>query len=264
MGKLDERVAVITGAGEGLGRGIARRFAAEGARIAIGDINADLGASAADELVADFGADVVALEIDVRRKDDDLALVEEARERWGTVDILVNNAWGGATICGVEEKTDEQMLHGINLALLGPFWLMQATYPLMKAQRWGRIVNMCSMAGTNAFAGTLEYNAAKEGLRALTRTAAREWAPYGIVANAVCPGGRGGNLQRRFLEHPELEAQLAENNPMGRIGDPEDDVAPAVVFLASEDARYVTGNTLFVDGGGHINGMPSPLPGSPG
>jgi NAD(P)-dependent dehydrogenase (short-subunit alcohol dehydrogenase family) len=141
---------------------------------------------------------------------------------------------------------------------------MQATYPLMKAQRWGRIVNMCSMAGTNAFAGTLEYNAAKEGLRALTRTAAREWAPYGIVANAVCPGGRGGNLQRRFLEHPELEAQLAEHNPMGRIGDPEDDVAPALVFLASEDARYVTGNTLFVDGGGHINGMPSPLPGSPG
>jgi NAD(P)-dependent dehydrogenase (short-subunit alcohol dehydrogenase family) len=259
MGKLDGRVAIVTGGGDGIGRGIARRFAHEGARVLIADVDADAGARVAQD-ITELGGEARSLETDVRRKDDDVAMVDFARDTWGSIDILVNNAWGGATICAFEEKTDEQMLHGLHLAVLGPFWAMQAAYPHMKAQGWGRVINMCSMAGTNAFAGTLEYNTAKEGLRALTRTAAREWAPFGVIANVICPGGRGGNLQRRFIEHPELEAQLAAHNPMGRIGDPEDDVAPAAVFLASEDARYVTGNTLFVDGGGHINGMPSPLP----
>ena len=255
MGRLDGRAAVITGAGDGIGYGIARRFADEGAQVLIADIDGDAGARAAADLVRDFGADARAITTDVRRKDDVLAMIALATDLWGTVDILVNNAWGGATLEPFEDKSDEQMMHGINLAVLGPFWGMQAAFPGMKAQRWGRIVNLCSLAGTNAFSGTLEYNTAKEGLRALTRTAAREWAPYGIVANVICPGGRGANLRRRFAENPALEAEFAGSNPMGRIGDPETDVGPAALFLASDDARYVTGNTLFVDGGGHINGM---------
>jgi NAD(P)-dependent dehydrogenase (short-subunit alcohol dehydrogenase family) len=113
---------------------------------------------------------------------------------------------------------------------------------------------LSSAAGINAYIGTLEYNAAKEALRTLTRTAAAEWAQYGIVANAICPGAKGSGLRRRYAQDPELEAELDARNPMGRIGDPETDIAPVAVFLASDDCRYLTGNTLFVDGGSHING----------
>jgi NAD(P)-dependent dehydrogenase (short-subunit alcohol dehydrogenase family) len=124
----------------------------------------------------------------------------------------------------------------------------------MQEAGWGRVINMCSGSGVNAFMGTLEYNCAKEALRTLTRTAAREWAPFGIVANAVCPGAKGSGMQKRYEQDPDLEATLDASNPMGRIGDPQTDIGPVAVFLASEDCRYFTGNTLFVDGGSHING----------
>lgn len=110
--------------------------------------------------------------------------------------------------------------------------------------------------GVNAHVGTAEYNVAKEAVRALTRTAAREWAPYGITANAICPAAKSGATRRVFAGHPELEAAADAANPMGRLGDPEDDIAPVAVFLASDESRYLTGNTLFVDGGGRINGVP--------
>jgi NAD(P)-dependent dehydrogenase (short-subunit alcohol dehydrogenase family) len=184
-----------------------------------------------------------------------VAAVATAVDTWGSVDVLVNNAWGGGQISRVEQKTDALLEAAFAVGYLGPFWAMQAAFPHMRAQRWGRIVNLCSLNGVNAHMGTLEYNSAKEALRALTRTAAREWAPYGIVVNAICPGAKSAAFRRAMAEHPELEAAADSSNPMGRIGDPEEDIAPVVAFLASEDCRYLTGNTLFVDGGGHINGV---------
>jgi len=132
---------------------------------------------------------------------------------------------------------------------------MQAVFPTMRAQRYGRIVNLCSLNGVNAHIGTAEYNVAKEALRALTRTAAREWAEHQIVVNAVCPGAKTAAFRRVAAENPSIEAMADAANPMGRLGDPDADIAPVVAFLASDDARYLTGNTLFVDGGGHINGV---------
>jgi NAD(P)-dependent dehydrogenase (short-subunit alcohol dehydrogenase family) len=116
-------------------------------------------------------------------------------------------------------------------------------------------VNVCSLNGVNAHMFTAEYNTAKEALRSLTRTAAREWARHGICANVICPAAVSVSYEAFRRASPENAAKLVEQNPMGRMGDPEDDIAPAVAFLASDDARYVTGNTLFVDGGGHINGV---------
>jgi NAD(P)-dependent dehydrogenase (short-subunit alcohol dehydrogenase family) len=242
-GRLGGRVAIVTGAGDGIGRGITRRYAAEGARVLAVDIDGVKVKDVAEEAVADFGGDVRALTADVERKAEVLAMVQTAVD-----------AWGGASFGPVEEKTDEQLAHGFGLAFYGPFWAMQAAFPHMKERGWGRVINMCSAAGPNAMLGTLEYNCAKEALRTLTRTAAREWAPHGIVANAILPGAKGSGMVRRYEADPDLEAQLDAMNPMGRIGDPETDIGPVAVFLASDDCRYFTGNTLWVDGGNHIGG----------
>jgi NAD(P)-dependent dehydrogenase (short-subunit alcohol dehydrogenase family) len=143
----------------------------------------------------------------------------------------------------------------MTMAYFGPFWAMKAAFPHMRAQGRGNIINLCSLNGVNAHIGTTEYNCAKEALRTLTRTAAREWAQYGIVANVICPGAKTAAFRALAESHPEIARLADETNPMGRLGDPESDIAPVAVFLASDDARYLTGNTLFVDGGSHINGV---------
>ena len=182
-------------------------------------------------------------------------MIDHAVEQWGTVDVLVNNAWGnGGGISRVEHKTDEEMLRGLHIGFLGPFWAMQHVLPVMKEQGGGSVVNLCSLNGVNAHMGTVQYNAAKEALRAASRTAAREWAPWQVRVNVICPGAKTAATRDVFRAHPELERLADASNPMGRLGDPEHDIAPVALFLASDDARYVTGNTLFVDGGTHING----------
>lgn len=253
-GQLSGRIAIVTGAGEGIGAAIARRFATEGATVVVAEIRDDLGASLVAELrAADHDAMFVAT--DVGRRTDNEAMVAATLERYGRIDILVNNAWGGGTISRVEHKTDADVDHGLAVGFRGPLWAMQAVYPSMRAAGYGRIVNLCSLNGVNAHVGTLEYNAAKEALRAASRTVAREWAATGIVCNVICPGAKSASFLRVMGEHPELLAAADASNPMGRIGDPYDDIAPVALFLASEGCRYLTGNTLFVDGGSHINGV---------
>jgi NAD(P)-dependent dehydrogenase (short-subunit alcohol dehydrogenase family) len=252
---LEGKVALVTGAGDGIGLGIARRFARDGARVLVAERDEASGERAAAALRDELGADARFVRTDVSEKEQVVAAVAAAVGAWGTVDVLVNNAWGGGQISRVEQKTDELLEGAFAIGYLGPFWAMQAAFPHMRAQRWGRVINLCSLNGVNAHMGTLEYNSAKEALRALTRTAAREWAPYGIVVNAICPGAKSAAFRRAMAEHPELEAAADASNPMGRIGDPEDDIAPVAAFLAGEGCRYLTGNTLFVDGGGHINGV---------
>ncbi len=254
MGRLDKRVAVVTGGGDGIGAGIARRFAEEGARVVIAEMNEDLGRATTDEIAASTGAEMLFVRTDVRRKDDNIAMLEAAMEAWGTVDILVNNAWGGGKLSRVEFKTDELIDHGLSVGFRGPLWAMQAAHPIMKAQKYGRIINICSLNGVNAHMGTLEYNSAKEALRAATRTAAREWANTGIVLNVICPAAKSAAFKAVMASHPELVAAADASNPMGYIGDPYEDIAPIALFLASEDCKYLTGNTLFADGGSHING----------
>jgi NAD(P)-dependent dehydrogenase (short-subunit alcohol dehydrogenase family) len=253
--RLSHKVAIVTGGGDGIGRGIVRRFAREGARVVVAEIDDEAGDRVAQECRSELGADVRFLHTDVREKTDCFAMVAFAHEAWGTLDALVNNAWAGGTIARFEHKTDDDMHQGLSMGLMGPFWAMQAALPLMKAQCDGAVVNMCSLNGVNAHMGTLQYNVAKEALRAASRTAAREWAPWQIRVNVICPGAKTAATRHVFAAHPELEAAADAANPMGRLGDPEEDIAPVAVFLVSDDARYVTGNTLFVDGGGHINGV---------
>jgi NAD(P)-dependent dehydrogenase (short-subunit alcohol dehydrogenase family) len=247
-GQLEGRVALVTGGGAGIGEGIARRYADEGARVVIAEFDEKTGQAVAESVGGQFVRCDVSVRADVE------AAVDAAVSSYGSVDIVVNNAWGGGSIGRVENKTDEALAHGMAVGYYGPFWAMRAALPHMKERGWGRVVNMCSLNGVNAHMGSLEYNAAKEALRALTRTAAREWAPTGVTVNAICPAAKSQAFFRAMSEYPDLEAIADSSNPMGRMGDVYDDIAPVAVFLASEGSRYLTGNTLFVDGGSHING----------
>ncbi|MBX7450126.1 SDR family oxidoreductase [Mycolicibacterium sp. 3033] len=248
-GSLHGKVALITGAGAGIGAGLARRFAHEGARVVVAECDALAGAAVADEVGGLF------VETDVAQRDQVEDAVAAALAEYGALDILVNNAWGGGALNRVETKTDEQVAHGMAVGYYGPFWAMRAAYPAMKRRGWGRVINMCSLNGVNAHMGSLEYNAAKEALRTLTRTAAREWAPTGVTVNAICPAAKSQAFLRAMADYPGMEELADAANPMGRMGDPYEDIAPVAVFLAGEGSRYVTGNTLFVDGGSHINGV---------
>ena len=246
-GALDGRVALVTGGGAGIGEGIVRRFAAEGARVVVADRGS--GVATAESVGG------VHVPTDVAQRGQVEAAVEATVRTYGRIDILVNNAWSGGSIGRVENKTDEQLERGLTLGYLGPFWAMRAAFPHLRAQGWGRVINMCSLNGVNAHIGTLEYNSAKEALRTLTRTAAREWAPVGVTVNAICPAAKTPSFLRAIRGRPEIEALADATNPMGRMGDSYEDIAPVAVFLASEASRYLTGNTLFADGGAHINGV---------
>lgn len=256
MGRLEERVAVITGGGDGIGRGIARRFAAEGAKVLIAEINPETGIAVVAELADEFGTDCLFLLADATRQADNEAMIAAAVERWGRIDILVNNAWGGdhAGLKRVDRMPDSAMEHAWHMNVMGPFWAMKAAFGPMRAAGYGRVVNICSLNGVNAHMGSVHYNATKEALRTLTRTAAREWAAFGITANVICPGARTAAFRMFEQMAPEMARESEAANPMGHLGDPEADIAPVALFLATEDSQYITGNTLFADGGSHING----------
>ncbi len=264
-GRLAGRAVLITGAGQGIGRGLARRFARESARLVLAEWNEETGADAAKE-VERLGAEALFVKTDVGVKEQVDDAVAAAIERFGSVDVLVNNAWSGAPMGRVEWKTTEELERALRVGFLSNFWSMQAVFPGMKARGWGRIINFCSLNGVNAHMYTVHYNAAKEAVRALTRTAAREWARHGIVCNVICPAAATEAYVATMKANPAMEAELLAAHPMGRMGDPEEDVGGAALFLASDDCRYVTGNTLFVDGGSHINGaawspeLPDELP----
>ncbi|MBL0123023.1 MAG: SDR family oxidoreductase [Betaproteobacteria bacterium] len=259
MGKLYERVAIVTGGGAGIGKGIARRFCAEGATVVVAEYNESTGAATVAELQQDFGARAEFLCVDVSDKQQVMAMVAATVKRFGRVDILVNNAWakrpGSIGFNPVEKNTDEDMEHAFRIGCMAAFWSMQAVFPHMRDQAWGRIINMASLNGVNAHPYTLDYNSAKEALRALTRTAAREWGKHQICCNIICPAAATDAYKVFAMAQPENAAAITRMNPMGRMGDPELDIGGIAVFLASEDARFLTGNTLFADGGAHINGV---------
>ena len=258
--RLNDKVALITGAAAGIGAGIARRFVREGARLWLCDIDAAACDALAQELREAHGVDAQASRCDVSLRGDILATVQGALDHFGRVDILVNNAWGRRPgqrgYAPVQALQPEDVDWAMDMAPKAALWAMQAVHPGMRERGWGRIINLCSLNGVNAHPYTGDYNMGKEALRSLTRTAAREWAVDGICCNALCPGAATEAYQKFAQANPANAAALLQLNPMGRMGDPEHDIGSVALFLASDDCRYLTGNTLFADGGSHINGVP--------
>ncbi len=221
----------------------------------VAEIDEAAGTSTVQWLRDEWGVDAHFVRTDITDKAQVHNMVDQAVERFGRLDVLVNNAWRSSGFARLENITDEQMLGGFDMAVMAAFWAMQRALPELAKHGTGRVINLCSLNGVNAHMYSVHYNAAKEALRTLTRTAAREWAPRQVCCNVICPGAQSEAYRRVKEANPAMAASMAEANPMGRIGDPLDDIGPVAVFLASDDSRYVTGNTLFVDGGGHINGV---------
>lgn len=253
-GVLQGRAALITGAADGVGQGMALRFAKAGCAVIVADFDEEKGEATTAQL-SDLGAQAAFVRCDVTQREDVLAAVTACVDRFGAIDVLVNNAYRGRGLARIENKSDEIFDDAMRVCLYAAKWSMEAAFPHMRAAGWGRIINICSLNGVNAHMGSAEYNAGKEALRSYTRTAAREWARHGICANIICPAAVSAAFRRFESLQPEMAAASAGANPMGRMGDPERDIGGVALFLASEDARYLTGNTLFVDGGSHINGV---------
>jgi NAD(P)-dependent dehydrogenase (short-subunit alcohol dehydrogenase family) len=248
-GRLAGKVAIVTGAGQGVGRGIALAFADQAADVVVADLNQETGTAVVKE-IEERGARAHFIACDVTRRESIQAAVAETVETFGGIDVLVNNAQRAnpapvPLIDHDDELVDLCFATGYRASL----YFMQACYPQLKKRR-GKVINLGSNAGLDGMAGQAAYGANKEAIRALSKTAAREWGPEGINVNILCPFARSPGVER-FLElAPHLEKKLVAGQPLGRIGDCETDIGPVAVFLASDDSRYVTGHTLPADGGG--------------
>lgn len=258
MNRLEGRVAIVTGAGGGIGLGVARALAAEGAKIVVANRNKAAGEAAASGIDRDFAdseARAFYVQTDVSNQESVYSMVSACSREFGRADILVNNATPTGGTARLEHMTTEAIDEHLRVNYIGAFWAMQAVFPIMKAAGWGRLITMCSLNGINAHRYTTMYNASKEAAHALARTAAVEWGRYGITSNVLCPFAATPPWEVFEKYDPDSARSIVEGNPIQRIGDSETDIGPVAVFLASEASRYVTGNTIHADGGGHINGV---------
>jgi 3-oxoacyl-[acyl-carrier protein] reductase len=243
---LTGQTAVITGGAQGLGYAIAERFVAEGARVVLGDLNLEATQAAAEKLGGDDVA--VAVQCDVTKLADVEALVGTAVDRFGGLDIMVNNA-GITRDATLRKMTEEQFDQVIAVHLRGTWNGLKAAAPIMREQKRGAIVNMSSISGKVGMIGQTNYSAAKAGIVGMTKAASKELAYLGVRVNAIQPG-LIRSAMTEAMPKKAWDEKLAEV-PMGRAGEPEE-VAKVALFLASDMSSYMTGTVLEVTGGRHL------------
>ena len=260
--KYKGKVVIITGAGKpaplsdgapgSIGYGIATAFAKEGADLTITGRNLQKLRDAKEELEQLYGIRVLALQADVAAGQDNASVVQgvidETVRTFGRIDVLINNAQASASGVSIADHTTAQFDLAMYSGLYATFYYMQAAYPYLKQSR-GSVINFASGAGLFGNKGQVSYAAAKEGIRGMSRVAATEWAPDGINVNVICPLAWTTQLEYFQKAYPEAFAANVHTPPMGRFGHTEQDVGRVCVQLASEDFKYMTGETLTLEGG---------------
>lgn len=246
--KLDGRVAVVTGGAQGIGRAIALGFGREGAKVVIADLQANKAESVANEL-NDLGTEALALEVDVASEPGVKRLAEQTFDRFGRIDILVNDA-GVYLKAPVVEISEENWDRTINVNLGGNFLCSRAFVPAMRAQKSGRIISLASGIAHYGAKEFAPYAASKAAIIGFVKALARELGPDGITVNAICPGAANTAMPRTHRSEEELMARL-RSNPLGHVLEPEDFVG-TVLFLAGDRASYITGQAINVNCGSYM------------
>ena len=245
--KLDGRVALVTGGARGFGRVIGDILAEAGASVALTSRDLSHAVPVAATIAQTYGVRTLGLAADVSIKADVDAMIAATLDTFGRIDILINNA--GINIRGpIETLGEDDWDKVVDINLKGPWLCCRAVAPIMKSQKWGRVVNVSSILGEISMPGRSPYASSKGGLTLLTKTLALEWASSGINVNSLCPGPFMTEINTALLNDPVAAAAMVAKIPMGRWGDPAE-IGPAVLFLASEASSFMTGATLFIDGG---------------
>jgi NAD(P)-dependent dehydrogenase (short-subunit alcohol dehydrogenase family) len=243
--KLDGQVAVITGASRGIGRAIADLYAREGASVVLADIDESAAMDAAKAIAAAYGRPTLAIKTDVASAEDNKVLIEQAMQRFGKVDLLVCNAGIVRPGRPIEDITPEQWRQVIDINLMGCIYATQFFVPAAKARQQGRIIYMASVAGeVGGVSAEISYSVSKAAVLCLTKAVAKQLGPYNITVNAIAPGA----IQTTMTDILQYPPGVKQSIPLGRYGDVAD-IAAAALYLASDDASYVTGTTMDVNGG---------------
>ena len=249
MGKLDGKVAVITGAASGMGAATAQLFASEGARVLVTDMNEAKGQDVAERL----GPNGEFKRVDVSREEDIAAAVDQVRSVWGRLDVMFNNAGFGGARGPIESISEADFDLTVDVLLKGVFFGMKHAAPIMKQQGFGSIISTASVAGLQAGESPHLYTATKAAVIHLTKSVALELGQQGIRVNAICPGVVATQLAHGPLDEErrkKFRDRFGRHQPIGRVGEAED-IAQAALFLASDDSTFITGTAMVVDGGAY-------------
>lgn len=248
MGLIEGKVAIVTGGGQGLGAAVCKKFATEGASVAILGRTFSKVEKVAEEIKAQ-GLEATAFKCDVSNRAEVDEVVKAVVEKYGKIDVLANNAAVEHIGMTLMDSTEEQLMDGLKNNVLGTFNMMQACFPYLKETK-GHVINYGSAAGTQGRENQATYAATKEAVRGLSKSASAEWGKYEINVNVICPVGSSPAWEgyKAKLSEEQL-AQTFSEFAIKRMGDPDTDIANVVLFLASDLSNYMTGRTLFADGG---------------
>ena len=247
-GRLDGKVALVTGGGSGIGRATCLTMARENAKLAVADVVVE-GGQETVRLIKEAGGEAIFIKADVSQASEVEAMVNQTVETYGRLDCAFNNAGIEGPVCSTVDYTEEDFDRVVAIDLTGVWLCMKYEIPVMLQNGGGAIVNTASVAGLVGFQGLSAYVASKHGVNGLTKTAALEYAKAGIRVNAVCPGViETPMVKRAFEKSPAMEEGVATIEPVGRLGQPEE-IAEAVAWLCSDAASFVTGLPMAVDGG---------------